>query len=114
MLEYIHIDLSTNDHITILVGQNAKENWQLIDSSSQNDIWLHLGSGLPSPHVVIKVPENITISKSTIKYGAVLCKSHSSYKSISKVTVIYTNIKNVTKSQIVGSVTTKKIKKIVL
>ena len=37
---------------TIKIGQNAKENWDLIDNSESFDLWFHLDL-FPSPHVII-------------------------------------------------------------
>ncbi len=37
----------------VKIGQNSRENWNLIENSNQNYIWLHLDS-FPSCHVVIE------------------------------------------------------------
>lgn len=94
---------------TIKIGQTAQENWDLISSSDQNDVWFHLAS-LPSPHVVLqnslKIPQNI------LQQTALLCKQHSKYKNFAKLSVIYTLVKNVKKASKVGSVTTSRTKSI--
>jgi len=105
ILEYHDIIFEAN------VGKNAQENWDLISNASQNDIWFHLGSGMPSPHVILKIPNNFSlkkIPKQVIYWCANLCKSNSKYSDIKKVTVIYTEIKNVSKGNTIGSVYTKK------
>lgn len=99
----------------VRIGQSAQENWDLIDDSSQNDIWFHL-SKFPSPHVVLQNPENISIKKipkQLIVKCADLCKYHNKYSSMT-VTIIYTEIKNVTKADKVGAVHTKKTVEIVM
>jgi len=107
MLEHIYWDNKLNCEITIQVGQTAEENWKLIDDACQNDIWFHVDKQ-PSPHVIIKMPPKVSLSNSTIKYAASLCKENSKYKNISKVSIIYTEIKNISKGKDVGSVILKK------
>ena len=114
MREYSQWDNKSNSDITIRVGQTAEENWDLIDDSNQNDLWFHVEKQ-PSPHVIIKVPSKVTLSKSTLNYAALLCKEHSKYAQINHVSIIYTEIKNVKKGESVGSVLLKKkCKKIVI
>ena len=81
---------SQQNSITIQVGENAKENWKLLEKANQNYIWLHL-KNLSSPYVIINHSDP---SKNIINYAASLCKSHSKYHNIRKVSVIYTCIKN--------------------
>jgi predicted ribosome quality control (RQC) complex YloA/Tae2 family protein len=95
---------------TIRVGGSAEENWNLIDRSKQNDIWFHV-DGMPSCHVVLEMPDkNKPPNRSVIKYCAILCKNGSKSKDMNKVSIIYTKIKNVKKSDVTGSVTTKNTK----
>lgn len=101
----------------IIVGKNAQENWDLISNASQNDLWFHLGGNMPSPHVILKIPEKFVlkkIPKQIIFQCANLCKSHSKYCNIKKVSVIYTEIKNISKGEIVGSVYTKKTSEVII
>ena len=71
------------------IGQNAKENWELLDKLSKINneyIWFHLNS-FPSPYVIV----NSTISdlsKSShlddvLLFGSQLCKDYSKYKYLS-------------------------------
>ena len=93
-----HIDLD------IYVGQNAKENWTLIDNANKDDIWYHLQS-LPSPHVVCNNEKK--------KYQcALLCKQYSKYKSFKNIKVIYTPINNLIKGSEIGSVYFKSKRKV--
>lgn len=107
MKEYAIFDSKSKIEIQIKVGQNALENWLLIDESKQNDIWFHI-EGYPSPHVIIYVPPKSKISKQTIKYAASLCKSNSKFKGNNQVAIIYTQMKNISKGDQVGSVFLKK------
>ncbi len=91
----------------ISIGENAKDNWNLIDSSCPNDIWFHT-SDYPSSHVVVSAP----IPKQVIIRCCCICKAHSKAKSIKNVEIIYTSIKNISKTNIVGQVTTKNVKSI--
>lgn len=98
----------------VLVGKNAQENWNIIEKSSQNDIWFHLGSELPSPHVVLQVPDNTKIPKMIILQCANICKLNSKYCNIKKVPIIYTQIKNIRKADKIGSVYTNKTTTIII
>lgn len=99
--------------LVIYVGQNAKENWDLIKQASQNDIWMHLDNH-PSPHVIISLHPKYKLSKKVLNYGASLCKEHSKLKNVWKVGVIYTEVKNVSLGKEVGSVHTKKTSKLII
>lgn len=99
--------------LTIIVGEKAQENWDIIKKANQKDIWLHLDKH-SSPHVIIKYDKKIKINNKIIKYAAELCKTHSKFKNLNKVSVIYTEIKNVKRGTEVGSVTTKNTTKIVV
>jgi len=109
------------DNIKYLIGENDKDNWNIIDLAkheNQNYIWFHLNS-YPSPHVIMCDTES-NIKKNKIDYnyswkeyiktGAQLCIDHTSnkYKNIPKLKVIYTEIKNIKKGVKIGEVITTK------
>lgn len=104
-----------------IVGQNAKENWKIIDDADGNDIWLHINN-FPSCHVIIKkygleegdTENNINYSNQIIEIGANYCKEYSKYKNQKKVKIVYTLIKNVKKSIVIGSVNIKNEKYIII
>jgi predicted ribosome quality control (RQC) complex YloA/Tae2 family protein len=110
MKTFIFEDKTDNEPV-IKVGESAQENWDLIDSSADDDIWLHLGS-FSSSHVVIVCPTKDRPSQAVIVFAANLCKAHSKTKTFPAgvVKVIYTTISNVKKAEAVGSVTTRKTK----
>ena len=89
----------------IKIGENARENDDLVAASSQSDIWFHLDS-LPSCHVVIKCDTKNPITKQMINYCAQLCKDNTKYRN-QKVKVKYTEIKNVKRTTTPGMVTIK-------
>lgn len=111
MKKFIHYDNILNYELKIYVGENAQENWKLLDSSTQNSLWFHLDK-FSSPHVIVELYDNKKISNTTINYAALLCKTYSKYKNIRNIYVIYTTIKNIKKGSNVGSVITKNTKRV--
>ena len=105
------------DDIEYIIGQHANDNFEIIDNSKDIDIWFHINNE-PSGHVIASIPDNITFSKKQLRQiitqGAVLCKSHSRYKSQKNIEIIYTHIKNIEKLQTPGSVNTKNTKSVVI
>jgi predicted ribosome quality control (RQC) complex YloA/Tae2 family protein len=87
------------------IGRNAKDNFDIIDSSNKNDIWFHVDN-LPSAHIISSVPENMNKKelKYIVKKGAMLCKEHSKYQNIKDLNIVYTMISNVIKTNIIGTV----------
>jgi len=96
-MKYIELD-----NYTIIIGKNKYENWECIDNANENDYWFHL-KDYPSCHVILKNNNNMKIDRKIIKYCCLECKKNSKYKS-EKVTVCYTQIKNISKGRSIGSV----------
>jgi predicted ribosome quality control (RQC) complex YloA/Tae2 family protein len=94
------------------IGENAQDNWDIIDKADKNDIWFHLADH-PSAHVILRT-ENLPIKKISrhiLIHCGIQCRLHSKWANISykqKVKVIYTEIKNVSKADNPGAVYTKK------
>ena len=69
-----------------------------------------------SCHVIGSLPEDTIFSKKQLMYiikqGAILCKQFSKYKSHKNVSIVYTAIKNVTMTNIPGSVNIQSSKNI--
>jgi len=84
----------------ILVGKNAVDNWKILSEADQTDTIFHLDS-LPSPYVIVKKPMD-ELEKADIIAAAVTCKSKSKFKSIPKVTIMWTSVNNVTKGKVTG------------
>ena len=104
-------------NITFSVGNNASENFSVIDGSKENDIWFHV-KDYSSCHVVASIPEDLKLTKKNLKYiikqGAVLCKKYSKYSNVKDLAIIYTTMNNVQKTEVIGSVLTSNIKTIQL
>jgi predicted ribosome quality control (RQC) complex YloA/Tae2 family protein len=115
MITYQIIDNITNISYVCNIGKSAQENWNLIDSSDDNDLWFHLEDE-SSPHVILQTnnTNKNKISKNVIKACAIYCKQYSKLKSNQNVSIIYTEIKNIKKTNIVGSVITTNIKKLLI
>ena len=93
--------------IDFLIGQNAQDNFDMIDSSNKYDLWFHINN-LSSCHVIAKLPYALNRNKlnTIIKTGAVLCKQNTSkIIQTKKIDIIYTQIKNIKKTLIIGQVT---------
>ncbi len=60
------------------IGQNAKENWSLIDNSDPEDLWFHLDN-LPSGHVIVSCESicnsDIDYPNQILALGSDYCKS---------------------------------------
>ena len=102
--------------ITYYIGTNQSENFATIDLGEDNDIWFH-SKNESSCHVVANICKDIPqpILKKNMRYilkqGALLCKQNTNkLKSQKNVEIIYTHIKNITKTDIPGRVITKDIK----
>jgi len=131
---------SIGESILYNIGRNAKNNVEIIEESHPEDIWFHV-SNESSCHVIAVmnleyyntihngvtdpekeylrynfIPDNLTKKQfmHIIKQGAVICKEYSKCKSEKNVEIIYTNVENVIPTNIVGTVSAFKSKKIVI
>ena len=98
--------------ITYLIGENAADNFGVIDASDnpKTDIWFHSKEG-SSCHVVAKISSQPHLNKKELmticKKGGLLCKLNTpKLKKQSNVEIIYTKICNITKTNIDGLVHT--------
>ena len=95
-----------NREITFYIGQNSNENFDVIDKGKDYDLWFH-ANNISSSHVVADIPYDI--SKKDIKYiiraGSMLCKNNTNkLKNLRNIEIIYTQIKNIEKTNIPGCV----------
>ena len=93
--------------ITIIIGQNAQENWNLINFDCDY-IWLHLNS-FPSCHVII---EDNNPEPEVLEYAAQLCKENTKYRNLRNLRVNYTLLSNITKAETEGAVYMKSKRKV--
>jgi predicted ribosome quality control (RQC) complex YloA/Tae2 family protein len=97
---------------TIIVGKNKNENYEIIDESMDTDVWFHVNNE-PSCHVILKNTNKIRdIPLQVIKRCAYICKINSKAKTQKKCNVIYTQIKNVVKTEHVGKVAVSSFKSV--
>lgn len=115
MKNLIIFDSLLKKDFEIIVGTSAQENWEIIDEATQNDIWFHL-EDLPSCHVILKSLNNKlkNFNKQTFIHCASICKENSKYKFHKNIEVIYTCVKNIKKTEPVGSVIASNTKSIYL
>ena len=102
--------------ITFIIGKNKSDNFAVIDMGSENDLWFH-AKDITSCHVVCLLSDT-DIDKKDLRYiiktGALLCKNNTNkLKSMKNVEIIYTQIKNITKTDCEGCVITRNTKSII-
>ena len=93
----------------VILGNNDKENNDIIKDSKQNYYWFHLKDN-PSPHLILETSEPI---KNEIYYAANIVKSNSKLKNLKNVKIIYTTVKNIKLTNKLGCVQIKKSCKII-
>lgn len=108
-----------NSTFRFIVGQNAKDNFDIIDKADKNDYWFHVYNE-SSCHVICDLSTytaDAALDKKELRYvlkqGAVICKENfSKHKSNRDLTIVYTQIKNVVKTKVVGMVSLSESKTI--
>ena len=97
------------ENYTILIGQNASENWKILSLSKQSYTLFHL-SKLPSCYLILQTEDPVEFN---ILYKcAQLCLQHTKYKKLKNIKVDYTLISNIIKGDIVGEYEYKSNKKV--
>ena len=98
--------------ITFYIGKKQSDNFEVIDKGRPDDLWFHANND-SSCHVVCEIPGEINKHelRYIIKVGGLLCKNNTNkLKCIKNVEIIYTFIRNITKTDIDGCVITKNTK----
>ena len=90
------------------IGKNSRENTHILNLADRNDLWFH-AKNYPSCHVIAHIPRTIKLTKkqrmTIIKMGCMLCKINThSLINYHKIGINYTEIKNIEKSEIDGTV----------
>ena len=101
------------EEISIKLGENDSENWELIKKANGNYLWVHLTS-FPSGHAII---ESENPSKNVIIEAANFCKENTKYRNLSNLKITTTLCKNLKKGNKIGEVffiKNKNIKEFVL
>lgn len=105
-----------NREITFYVGENKNENFDVIDKGEADDLWFH-ASEISSCHIVAIIPKDIgnKEKKYIIKAGALLCKKYTNkLKRLKTIEIIYTQIRNIEKTEYLGCVNVKNQKNIII
>lgn len=101
-------------NINCLIGENSKENWNLLENVKPEYLFFHLSS-FPSCYLIYE--SNKIPNVETIKEIASLCKKNTKYKNVPNIKVDYTLCDNIIKGDIEGEIyykSNKKIKKIIV
>lgn len=104
--------------VRFVVGSTAEENWKILSKAKQNHIWFHLDKSA-SPYVILEasfkeleklVKKNPDVGsvKDFIYHAGKLCKENSKSKRMNNVTIIYTEVKNVSKGDVTGEAILKR------
>ncbi len=93
--------------VTILLGENAKENWKLLDCEPEY-YWLHLSS-FNSGHVIVKNPNP---DEETLEYAAKICKKHTKYRNLKNIKVDCTKRMNLEKGDEIGEIVFKSLRQV--
>jgi hypothetical protein len=92
--------------ITYKIGKTQNEQFSIIDSSGENDLWFHANNE-SSCHVSCEIPQDIKKEqlRYLVKMGALLCKQNTNkLKSQKNVEIMYARIKDINKTNIAGRV----------
>jgi len=93
-----------DENICICIGQDCKENWQILDNADPEDRWIHLDDK-PSPYVIIhRKDPTYTINKKDMEYAGGLCIRFSKFKRSKREKICYLACKFVKKGRATGSV----------
>ena len=90
------------------IGKNAMENDQLLNEANQNDLWFHL-EGNASPHGIL-FTNGEKAGKNELWQCANMVKMGSKLKALKNVNVIFTERRNVKKTEKIGAVIAKNTK----
>jgi|UniRef100_A0A6C0IJY5 predicted ribosome quality control (RQC) complex YloA/Tae2 family protein len=96
-----------SSEIEFYIGENAQDNFDMIDMCKPTDMWFHLHNA-SSSHVIANMPSDKNYNRRQISkiiiQGAKFCKEHSKARSNKDTEIIYTRLVNIVKTQVVGQV----------
>ena len=87
---------------TLVIGNNKNENNELLEKSDLCWTWFHM-ENLPSCHGIINCSIE-KLNKDVIYKCALNIKNNTKYKKIPRLNVIYTELKNIKKTDNLGEV----------
>lgn len=91
------------------IGQNAKENWHLLDEAKSNNIFFHLSS-FPSGYVILEYEGALT--PFMLHTAAQTCKNGTKYCNVNNLKVDWCRCDNIKKGDKVGEVYFKSYRKV--
>lgn len=89
------------ENCSIILGENAKENWEIFDTSNSEDYFFHL-SRFPSGYVALKNCE--VLNNNLILKCAEICKQSTKYRNMKNIKVDYCKFSNLKKGEKKGEV----------
>lgn len=97
------ININDKDYV-VLIGKNAQGNEQIIKSSHPESLWFHFDN-ISSPHIILQSNGDIIPKRYINKVASMLFN----YKKAvpQNINVIYTQVKNVKRTDIIGTVIPK-------
>ena len=98
------------NNIVCKIGCNAKENWELLESSKDNDLFFHLSS-FPSCYVILETTFGYP-SCEVLSRAANICLKNTKYRNFKNIKVDYCFCENITKGEKVGEIFYKSNKKV--
>jgi len=99
------------ENFTCRSGQNAKENWQLLDQAENHHIFLHLSS-FSSGYVILNYDEDTKLSPHMLHTAAQICKNNTKYKKMQNIKIDWCRCDNLKKGDVIGEVYFKSNKKV--
>ena len=107
------------NNIKCKIGNNAEENWKILDEANENNLFFHLSS-FPSCYVILEIENEIKdifeLNK-IIEQAALECKLNTKYKNLKYIKVDYCSISNIIKGNKVGELfykSNKQVKNIII
>lgn len=103
------VKTQNSQNVLIRLGENAKENMQLISEASSHHIWLHLDA-FPSGHCIIETSFQITLSSLTEDHNSLIqdagnfCLQHTKFKNMKHIKVSVTYVSNLKMTDKIGEV----------
>lgn len=92
--------IDNKNTINYRLGENAKENHEIIDDADKEDWWFHI-DGHPSSHCIV---ERLVIDIDDIIFASNIVKENSKFKHIKNLRICYTQVKNLKKTKNPGEV----------
>ena len=92
--------IDENNFVLYRLGENAKDNHQIISDADPEDWWVHI-DGQPSAHCII---EKIDIEIIDIHFASDLIRESSKYKNQKNLRFCYLKVKNLKKTKNPGEV----------